>query len=137
MPLLFKDTIEIDQASFNLTVLAATAGQTGAMDLMYLDASNTWQLVANLATAIPLASPAVTGVVTVSFAAKTLTAGVVYGIALYEEQAFDATLRVTQGTMIGPGTGGSSGFGAGWNLPVGANTSLVTGVPYIRVRRSA
>lgn len=138
MPLLLAQNISIDQASFNLTVLAGAAGQTASIDLMSLDpATNTWTLVQNLGTAIPVATPATTGTITITFTAVALTAGVIYGFRLYEDQTYDATLRVTQGVMVGPGIGNSSGFGSGYNMPVGANTATVTAVPFIRVRRSA
>lgn len=137
MPLLFPQTVQIDQARFNVTVLAATAGQTAKVELVRLNAAGTdWDLLQTLGTGISLTD--VIGEKIASFAPITLTAGVTYGVRVYEEQAFDSALRVTQGLIVGPGVqlAATTGY-ANHGLPVGTNTSLVTGVPVVRVRRSA
>ena len=134
MPLCVAEAISVDQASFNVPTVATTAGQTAKLDLVQLVGA-TWTLVTALATGIALTGS--TGVRTASFAPVALTPGVVYGLRLSEEQAYDTALRVTAGTMVGPGIGTTSGFGSGFNLPLGANTATVTAVPVIRLRRSA
>ena len=140
MPLLLDQEIQVDQATFNLTVLAATAGQTAKLELKELvPGTNSWALLSTLVASIPLtaAGGAAVAATSVSFAAVTLEPGRVYGFALSENQAYDSTLRVTQGLMTGPGIGPIGSSFAGYNLPTGANASLVTAVPMIKLRRSA
>lgn len=137
MPLQLMEDISIDQAAFNLTVLAGTAGQTATIRLYELTGT-TWTQLEILGSGIPLTDA--TGEKVVSFTPIALTAGVVYGLTLYEEQAYDTTVRVSQGALTGPAFGLGSGYGTGGQLlPVGSNASLIpaNGIPVIKVRRSA
>lgn len=136
MPLLLSQTITIDEVAFQLSTLAATPGQTGRIVLKELN-GNTWTAGTPLVTNIALASPQTVGEKVFSITPVVLNAGVIYGFALFEDQSFDSTLRVIQGTLTGPGIGGTSGYGAGYDLPVGTNATIVSAVPMIRFRRSA
>lgn len=136
MPLLFAQTITIDQVAFQLSTLAANPGQTGRIVLKEL-VGDAWTAGTALVTNIPLASPQTTGEKAFSITPVVLNAGTIYGLTLYEDQAADGTIRVIQGYMTGPAIGGNSGYGAGYDLPVGSNAAIVSGVTMIRVRRSA
>lgn len=136
MPLLLSQTISIDQVKFNVTTLATTSGQTAQVRLKKFE-NGVWSDIQTLATGIPLTDA--TGEHSVTFAPVQLQAGVIYGFALVEEQAFDTAVRVTSGGLVGPAIGSSSGYSAGLQLPRGANAAVVAnnGVPVIRLRRSA
>lgn len=133
MPLSLPRQITVDQVSFNVTIAAVTNLVADLALRIWNPATSAWDLVATLATNISVATVAV---VAVTFTPQVLVPGELYNFRLFQQGTYDGTLRVTGGKMNGPGIGPSTGYGVPL-LPWGANSSTSTGVPILRVRRSA
>jgi hypothetical protein len=134
MPILISQQISIDQVSFEVTTVADAAA-TGTINLVSLDDTG-WHVIQALTTGVPL-NDAV-GLHTSTFTPVVLTPGL-YGIQLREPTGYNAAFRARAGRLIGPGTQalGSSTNLSPSQLPLGSNLAIISGIPVLKLRRSA
>jgi hypothetical protein len=132
MPILIYEQISIDQASFVVNTVAGTA-TTATINLMSFNGSG-WDVIQELASGIALNDA--TGIHTATFTPVQLAPGL-YGIQVREPTSYDSSLKVAQGHIIGPATPALDSTYRPNSLPVGTNTSIVSGVTVVVLRRSA
>ncbi len=132
MPLFIPFTITVDQMSFNVTVAATTNQVANFYEATWDDAAQDWIEGPSLLGDIDLST---TGVKTLTFGTPLVLAKGMHAFELRQPGSYDTALRVTDGKLNGPWTGPAAFSTVGF--PLGANVAVVTGVPIIRLRRSA